>query len=51
MLDIGGPDLDFVALSCGMGVPASRVETMEEFNARFTAGVRTLGPKLIEVAL
>jgi acetolactate synthase-1/2/3 large subunit len=51
MLDLGRPDLDFVALSRGMGVPASRVETMEEFNARFAEGVKTAGPNLIEVAL
>jgi acetolactate synthase-1/2/3 large subunit len=51
MLDLGRPDLDFVALARGMGVPASRVETMEEFNARFAAGVRTAGPNLIEVVL
>lgn len=51
MLDLGRPDLDFVAMSRGMGVPASRVETMEEFNARFAEGVGTPGPNLIEVAL
>jgi acetolactate synthase-1/2/3 large subunit len=51
MLDLGRPDLDFLSLARGMGVPASRVETMEEFNARFAEGVRTSGPNLIEVAL
>jgi len=51
MLDLGRPDLDFVALARGMGVPASRVETMEEFNARFAEGVKSPGPNLIEVAL
>jgi len=30
MLDLHGPDLDFVALATGMGVPASRATTSEE---------------------
>ena len=32
MLDIGRPDLDWVALARGMGVPASRATTADEFN-------------------
>jgi acetolactate synthase I/II/III large subunit len=51
MLDLGRPNLDFVALSRAMGVPASRVESMEEFNASFAAGVKADGPNLIEVVL
>src|SRR5207244_13134057 len=31
MLDIGNPDIDFVALARGLGVPASRPSTAEEF--------------------
>ncbi|MDH3901481.1 MAG: acetolactate synthase large subunit, partial [Gammaproteobacteria bacterium] len=31
-LDIGGPDMDFVAMAQGMGVQATRATTMEEFN-------------------
>ena len=34
-----------------MGVPANRVESMEEFNARFAEGVKAPGPNLLEVAL
>ena len=30
MLDLHGPDLDFVALATGMGVPATRATTCEE---------------------
>ena len=51
MLDLGRPDLDFVALARAMGVPANRVESMEEFNARFAEGVKAPGPNLLEVAL
>src|SRR3954451_9128293 len=31
LLDLGGPLLDFVALATGMGVPATRATTAEEF--------------------
>ncbi len=51
MLDIGKPDLDWVALSQGMGVPGMRVETMDEFNRAFAGAVKSQGPRLIEVAL
>ena len=51
MLDIDRPDLDWVAMARGMGVPGTRVETMEAFNASFAEGVQTKGPYLIEVAL
>jgi acetolactate synthase-1/2/3 large subunit len=48
---IGDPDLDFVALARGLGVPAARVTTADEFNARFAAAMAEPGPKLIEVPL
>ncbi len=51
MLDLGRPDLDFVMLARGMGVPGARVETMDEFNRRFVEGVRSPGPYLVEVML
>jgi acetolactate synthase-1/2/3 large subunit len=51
MLDIGRPDLDFVALARGMGVPGERVETMEEFNAALARGLATPGPYLVEAVL
>ncbi|MBW2665832.1 MAG: acetolactate synthase large subunit [Deltaproteobacteria bacterium] len=46
---IGDPDLDFVALARGLGVPAARVTTADEFNARFAAAMSEPGPSLIEV--
>jgi acetolactate synthase-1/2/3 large subunit len=51
MLDIGRPDLDFVSLSEGMGVPATRATTAAEFTAQFHAAVRERGPRLIEAVL
>jgi len=51
MLDLGKPDIDWVGLAKSMGVPGSRVTTMEEFNRRFADGVATPGPYLIEVVL
>ena len=41
---IGDPDLDFVALARGLGVPAARVTTADEFNARFAAAMAEPGP-------
>jgi acetolactate synthase-1/2/3 large subunit len=51
MLDLGKPDIDWVGLAKSMGVPGGRVTTMEEFNRRFSDGVATPGPYLIEVIL
>jgi acetolactate synthase-1/2/3 large subunit len=51
MLDIDRPDLDWVALARGMGVPGTRVTTMEEFNASFAEAAKMKGPYLIEVML
>lgn len=51
MLSIDNPALDFCALARGMGVAASRVTTIDEFNTAFAAGCREKGPRLIEVVL
>lgn len=51
MLTIDKPELDFTALAKGMGVPATRVSTTEEFCKAFAAGCREKGPRLIEVWL
>jgi acetolactate synthase I/II/III large subunit len=51
MLDLGHPDLDWVRLARGMGVPGARVATMEEFNRRLAEGLSAPGPFLVEVAL
>ena len=51
MLDLGRPNLDFVSLSQGMGVPATRATTTEEFTTQFQAAVAASGPRLIEAVL
>jgi acetolactate synthase-1/2/3 large subunit len=47
-LDIGGPNLDFVALARGMGMQAERATTAEEFNRLFEAAMTSKGPRLID---
>src|SRR5262249_12058246 len=51
MLDINRPDLDFVALARGMGVPGERVETMDELNDALARGIAHKGPYLIEAVI
>ena len=51
MLDLGRPDLDFVMIARGMGVPGERVTTMDEFSAAVARGLKTPGPYLVEVML
>jgi acetolactate synthase-1/2/3 large subunit len=51
MMDLSRPDLDFVGLARGMGVPGERVDTMDEFNAALARGLAHKGPYLVEVIL
>ncbi|MDH4041269.1 MAG: acetolactate synthase large subunit [Gammaproteobacteria bacterium] len=51
VLDIGGPDMDFVAIATGMGVQASRATTAEEFNQQFAAAIKAKGPRLIDAVV
>ena len=50
-LDLAGPDLDFVALSTGLGVPAVRASTGEELTAALERAIAEEGPHLIEVGV
>jgi acetolactate synthase-1/2/3 large subunit len=47
-LDVGTPDMDFVAMATGMGVDATRATTAEEFNEQFEAAMQSTGPCLID---
>jgi acetolactate synthase-1/2/3 large subunit len=51
MLDIDRPDLDWVSLAKGMGVPASRANDCETLTAQLQQGLAEAGPRLIEVVL
>ncbi|TQM45474.1 acetolactate synthase large subunit [Pseudonocardia cypriaca] len=48
LLDLGRPDLDFVALAAGMGVPGERVTTAEELAAALRRASAEPGPHLVE---
>ena len=48
-LDLARPDLDFVEIARGQGVPAVRVDTGEELAAALERAVAEPGPHLVEV--
>jgi acetolactate synthase-1/2/3 large subunit len=51
MLDLSRPDLDFVALAKGMGVPAIRATDAPGFNRALAESFATPGPFLIEAMI
>jgi acetolactate synthase I/II/III large subunit len=51
MFEIGRPDLDWVYLAKGMGVPATRITSLSEFAKALREGFESEGPTLIEVPL
>jgi acetolactate synthase-1/2/3 large subunit len=51
LLDLGGPDLDFVSLASGMGVPATRAETAEQLAEQVRRALAEPGPHLIDAVL
>jgi acetolactate synthase-1/2/3 large subunit len=51
LFDIGRPDLDWVSLAKGMGMPAARAESLEKFALLLQRGFKDGGPSLIEVLL
>jgi len=51
MLSLNQPDLDWVKLATGMGVPATRATTAEEFSQQLGRALAEPGPNLIEVVL
>ena len=51
MLDIDRPDLDWVSMAKGMGVPASRATDCEAFTKQLKGALAAQGPCLIEVVL
>ena len=51
LLDLSRPDIDFVALATGMGVPATRATTSEELAEQLRAAFAEPGPHLIEAVL
>jgi len=51
LFDIGRPTIDWVHLSKGMGVPASRATSLDAFAKALRNGLESDGPRLIEVPL
>jgi acetolactate synthase-1/2/3 large subunit len=48
LLDLSQPDMDFVALARGLGVPATRVTTADELSDQLARALVEPGPALIE---
>ena len=51
MFEIGRPDIDWVAMAKGMGVPGTRPGSIEEFGKALSEGFENDGPRLIEASL
>lgn len=51
LLELGSPAIDWVSIARGMGVPAVRCETGEDFETAFAAAMGQRGPMLIEAAI
>jgi acetolactate synthase-1/2/3 large subunit len=51
LLDLSRPDLDFVALATGLGVPATRARTAPELATQLRQALADPGPHLIEAAV
>ncbi|MDA8359243.1 MAG: acetolactate synthase large subunit [Actinomycetota bacterium] len=51
MLDLTRPDLDFVSLARGMGVPATQVTTAEDLVRALEQSLAEEGPSLVEAVL
>jgi len=48
MLDLSRPDIEWVNIAEGMGVPATKAATAEEFHQQFADAMASKGPRLIE---
>ena len=51
LLGLGDPDINWVSLANGFGLPAIRCDTAESFDAAFARAMAEPGPKLIEAAV
>jgi acetolactate synthase-1/2/3 large subunit len=50
-LDLAGPDLDFVQIASGLGVPSVRVDSGEDLVAALERAIAEPGPHLIEAVV
>ena len=50
-LELGSPDIDFVALGTGLGVSSRRVDTAEQFTGALKQAISDPGPHLLEAVI
>jgi len=50
-MELTNPELDWVALANGMGVAATRVATVRQFEEELEQALATGGPKLLELCM
>lgn len=51
LLELGDPAIDWVSLAKGLGLPAVRCATAEEFESAFAAAMASKGPMFIEAVI
>jgi acetolactate synthase-1/2/3 large subunit len=51
LLELTRPDMDFVSIATGLGVPASRAESAEHFTRQLVRAIAEPGPHLIEAVI
>ncbi len=51
LFDLANPEMSFAGLARAMGVEGIRAETVEEFDAAFSAAMKRKGPVLIEAVI
>ena len=51
MLNIGNPTINWVEISKGLGVEASRASSVKQFSEQFYSAMNQSGPRLIEVIM
>jgi acetolactate synthase I/II/III large subunit len=51
LLELGNPAIDWVSLAKGLGVPAVRCATAEDFDKAFAAAMASRGPMFIEAVV
>jgi len=51
LLELSKPDIDFVAIAEGFGLPATRATTAEELATHFSAAIAEPGPHLIDAVV
>jgi acetolactate synthase-1/2/3 large subunit len=51
MLDLDDPAVDFTSLARGLGVPAARADTAEQFAEELARALATPGPSVVEAII